>query len=725
MKVAIIYNKNMTEVIDRFGIQNKEIYNQKTVKMVFDALEAGGHNVELIDGNMHVIEGLQAFIPRVLEPGVLEGGKKGIVFNMAYGIQGESRYTHIPALLEMLGIPYVGSNPSGHALALDKGLTKIIMQKHGIPTPRFWSFSGPEEDMKNVEYPVIAKPATEAVSYGVRVVDNKEDLMKAVGLIKQEFRQNVLVEQFIRGREFAVGLLGNSPVETFPVLEIDLEKDPDAIQTVDDKKKKPRKKMCPAELPEEVAKEMKKLSVAAFNALGLRDFSRADIRMDENYNIYLLEINSMASLGKTGSYVHAASKAGYSYADLINKMLDVAFIRYFADTKLLYDKYSRSEKTPLHIRIRGFLRSHQNQTQELLRKIVNLNTQVRNVEGVNSFSSLMKKHLTAMGFSFQVIPQVEIGNILFFTNSQNGAYDILLLSNLDNATKIKDHEFFQKSGHKFFGTGIWEHKGGVIVMISALQALRFTRILRKMKIGILLTSDDTLQGKFAKKVIQEKAKQAKYVLGLHGATSNGGLVTSRSGAAVYHVEMNLRKRDDPCDVTTATNVYYRFIRKCVDLSNAEGGLVVFPSVSIMESAISECHAYAQASISVRFNDIDLLKSIDKKIRDFIPKKRKNIIDFQIEGGQRRPPMKKTEKVKSLWQTIKAIAERLDIDLREEQRWSSADICFVENDKYIIDGLGPVGGKPPKDREYIIHHSLLERGALLAMTLRELSRGVLE
>jgi D-alanine-D-alanine ligase len=120
-----------------------------------------------------------------------------------------------------------------------------------------------------------------------------------------------------------------------------------------------------------------------------------------------------------------------------------------------------------------------------------------------------------------------------------------------------------------------------------------------------------------------------------------------------------------------------------------------------------------------------LKSTDKKIRDLIPKKYKNIIDFQIEGGQRRPPMKQTEKVKSLWQTIKAIAEKLDIDLHEEQRWSSADICFVENDKYIIDGLGPVGGKPPKDREYIIHHSLLERGALLAIILRELSRGVLE
>jgi D-alanine-D-alanine ligase len=81
---------------------------------------------------MYIIEKLQEFMPRVIE-----GEQLGMVFNMAYGIQGESRYTHLPAMLEMLGIPYVGSGPEGHSLALDKVIAKIIMQKHGIPTPNF------------------------------------------------------------------------------------------------------------------------------------------------------------------------------------------------------------------------------------------------------------------------------------------------------------------------------------------------------------------------------------------------------------------------------------------------------------------------------------------------------------------------------------------------------------------------------------------------------------
>ena len=162
MKVAIIYNKDLSGVINVFGMQNKEVYNPQTVNKVAQALESGGHNVEVIDGNMQVIEKLQNFMPKVVE-----GEQMGMVFNMAYGIQGESRYTHIPSMLEMLGIPYVGSSPSGHALALDKVITKIILQKNGISTPDFWVFSSFDEDMSNVHFPVIVKPKMESVSFGL------------------------------------------------------------------------------------------------------------------------------------------------------------------------------------------------------------------------------------------------------------------------------------------------------------------------------------------------------------------------------------------------------------------------------------------------------------------------------------------------------------------------------------------------------------------------------
>ena len=715
MKVAIIYNKDFTRVINTFGMQNKEKYNPKTVKMVADALESGGHNVEIIDGNMHVIESLQSFMPKVLD-----GERMGMVFNMAYGIQGESRYTHLPSMLEMLGIPYVGSTPAGHALALDKVITKIIMQKHGIPTPNFWVYNSADEDMNDVLFPVIVKPKMEAVSFGLKVVYNVEDLRQAVRFIIAEFEQQALVEQFIRGREFAVGLIGNNQVEAFPVLEIDLENDPDAIQTVDDKRKKPRQKLCPAPISEKLAAEMKRWSIAAFKALGLRDFSRVDIRLDENNKIYLLEINSMASMGATGSYSHAARVAGYDYKALVNRMLDVAAVRYFADRA--HHEENTGKRIPPHVRTRGFLRGRQQPLEALLKKMINLNTYVRNFEGVNTLGNLVKKELSMLGFAHQSIPQVEIGNILSFSNTDDENVDLLLLGNLDNDVRTAKQEYYKLSGQKILGTGIWEHKGGLVVLIAALQALRFIKQLRKLKIGILLTTDDALQGRLSRSIVLQQAQYAKYIIGLHGAFLNGGVVTSRSGAAVYSLSMKLIDNDDAAHVALASKVFYKMIEDIVNMSDTKEGVVVAPHKMLFESNITEPFAHGEALISVRFNDADQMKEIDSKIKKIVPVRRyKNKLDFQLEGGVRRPSMLRSEGSVELYKTLKRIADKLDIRLREEHRWSSADISFIENNELKIDGMGPIGIKPSDKSEYILRHSLLERATLLAMAMMELSK----
>jgi D-alanine-D-alanine ligase len=714
MKIAIIHNQDLSGVINRFGIQNKEQYNPATVKRVSDALEAGGHNVEVIDGNMNVVQSLQEFMPRVMQ-----GERMGMVFNMAYGIQGESRYTHIPSMLEMLGIPYVGSSPAGHTLALDKVTTKIIIQKQGLPTPDFWVFSSPDEDMTKVEFPAIVKPKMEAVSFGLRIVHTQEELREAVKFIIDEFQQQALVEKFIRGREFAVGLLGNDSPEAFPVLEFDLGNDPDAIQTVDNKKQKPRGKICPADLPRELADEMIRISISAFKALQLRDFARVDLRMDQNQNIYILEINSMASLGPTGSYVYAAGKTGYDFKMLVNKMLDVGVIRYFAHHQLPDIPPTNDRKLTTSIRARTFLRNNQVNIEKILRQMVNINSYVRNVKGVNSIAAILMKYLAPLGFKLQVIPQVEVGNIFYFNNSENAETDVLLLGHLDDSTTLSDHTYFQESEQKLLGTGIWTYKGGLAVMVAALQALRYVRALKKIRIGILLTSDDTLQGKFAQSHVLQISHSARYVLGLHGASLNGGVITSRAGAAVYSCYMNLIKTEKAEDVSWAMGIFANVIHALTQLTDTNLGLVVSPWKTDMKSNITEHYAHGEVRLSVRFNEPDQVKLIDGKIKKIIPKKYLKLLDFQFEGGIRRPPMERTQQVDRLWKVMKKIAEKLDIRLLEEHRWSSADICFVDKNIPVIDGLGPVGDKSLNKTEYILRHSLLERAALLAMALREL------
>ena len=716
MKVAIIHNKDLSKVINRFGIQNKEVYNPKTVKRTAEALESGGHNVAIIDGNMDMIEALQEFMPKVVK-----GERMGMVFNMAYGIQGESRYTHIPSMLEMLGIPYVGSSPAGHALALDKAITKIILQRQKIPTPEFWVFSHPDEEMSDVVFPAIVKPKMEAVSFGLRVVRNNQELKEAVIHVIEEFQQQALVEEFISGREFAVGLLGNDPPEAFPVLEIDLRGNPDAIQTVENKKSAPMEKICPANIPPDVADEMIKISIQSFKALQLRDFARVDIRMDKDNNMYVLEVNSMASLGGTGSYVHAAGVTGYTFKKLVNKILNVGVVRYFSDFKISDEKKVEGEqKVTLPVRIRSFLRRRQDEIEKMLFQMVNINTQVRNVKGVNQLGNLITRYLSSLGFKLQIIPQLEVGNILYFSNNETVEVDILLLKHMDNSVPLSSQTYFVESEQKLHGSGVWEHKGGLTVMISALQALRFVRMLRKIRLGILLTSDDSLQGKYAQTHVSNFSRKAKYVLGLHGGSLNGGVITSRSGAAVYLFSMNLKKTEKSEDVAWSMGSFAKLINTLTDLTDTESGLVLSPWKTEMHSNITDLYAHGEAKLSVRFNNNEQFQAVDKRIQKIIPKKIQKLLDFQIEGGIRRPPMVRTDKNADLYKNIKVIADNLDIRLNEEHRWSSGDICFVNPQTPVIDGLGPEGFKGANKVEYILRHSLLERSALLAMILLELS-----
>ncbi len=713
MKVAIIYNKDIQGVINTFGMQNKEFYNEATVKKVAQSLEKAGHNVTILDGNKQIIERLENFMPRVME-----GEQMGMVFNMAYGIQGESRYTHIPSMLEMLGLPYVGSSPSGHALALDKVLTKIIWKNNNLPTPEFWVFNSAKEDLSSVKYPVIVKPKMESVSFGLRVVYNEQDLKEAIHFIVTEFDQQALVEQFIRGREFCVGLLGNSPAETFPVLEIDLEGDPDAIQTVDDKQKRPKRKICPADLPSDLTEKMQKLSIEAFKSLNLRDFSRVDIRLDEDHNIYLLEINSMASLGASGSYPTAAKVAGYDFESLATRMLDIASVRYFSNTVNGHQTNgSTNGKVSIEARMKSFIKTRQQQTEKLLKKLVDTDSYVRNVDGVNYCSELISHELSQLGFTYEIYPQLEVGNIMYFTNSFNKDVDYLILLPLDNRVKLAQHENFKEQDQYLEGTGIWENKGGIAIAVSALQVLRFTRNLKKIKLGILLITDSTIDGRYSKNIIQSKAEKAKKILAMSGSSKNSSLVLSRSGSAVYRYETKLINTHESENVSFTAMNFAKTIASIADISRNDKENVIAPYDIQFNSNIFKVNAHGSAGISVRFNSKETLDEIEKKIKKIISAQKKSkTYQTQFEGGIKRQAMEVSDSNKKFYKEIYTLAKKIDVRITKEHRWSSSDICHIEKDCPKIDGLGPVGEYLLTNNERIIRHSIIERSHLLALVL---------
>lgn len=717
MKVAVIHNADHTAVINKFGMQNKENYKPKTVEKVAKALEKGGHHVRVMEGDMYISERLSAFMP-----GNINHNRPGLVFNMAYGIQGQSRYTHIPAMLEMLGVPYVGSGPAGHALALDKVIAKVLFQRNNLPTPAYWVISEPDKLADGITFPAIVKPKMESVSFGIKIVYGLQELREASEYIIKEFSQEALVEEFIPGKEFAVGLLGNGNyLETLPVLEIDFRGDSYAIQTLEDKKNLNYGKLCPAPISENLALEMQDLARRAFNSLGLFDFARVDMRLDDNNNIYILEVNSMASLSQTGSYVTQAQAAGYSFDMLVNKMLESAAIRYFGpQMQLLSSHNTKKERTlPLSARIQGYLRNKAFAMEDSLKEIVQINSHVRNIEGVNECGRLITTKLNQLGFQNRVYSQVGAGDILHFSNYLFNESDIVLLCHMDIPYDIIHHNAYLEKGNYLLGPGIAENKGGIIVMLYALQALRYARVLRNLHCDILITSDDSLQGRYSKEIIKKVSEKSRIVLGLKHGGKDNTVVSARCGSGYYSLEVlgikpKINKPGQSREIQTLCNKIINLHK----LSDPEKGLYIDPLSLSAESSLGAAAYSSQGALRVRFQDSSAASEIDEKIRTLARKNNNPYIKIQLSGGINRLPTVNNEESSRLLEVARHMAQKLDLGIQEEYRWSSSDICHVPEGIGILDGLGPVGGDCRSPHEYILRNSLIDRAALLALIINE-------
>lgn len=346
MRIAVVRNRDNTGVIGRFGRASPEVYGKQSVQRVIDALRTGGHEVAVFEGDMSMLPALREFLPA----DQTTGKPGGLVFNMSYGVQGDCRYTHVPAMLEMAGVPYTGSSPLGHTLALDKVITKILMIEAGVPTPAFAVLAGRGGDVSRLRFPLVVKPRHESSSFGLRLVHGQHELDDAVEAIVSMYRQEALVEEYVPGREVAVGILGNGPGACLPLVEIDFAGCDVAMMTHADKMHKSDRepmRLCPAPVDTLLAERLRELALRTFAACHCRDYARVDIRLDPEGNPFVLEINSMASLGWGGAYVLAARQAGMSFSELVCSIVDAAHERYLGG-RAPVDR-SRADADDLHM----------------------------------------------------------------------------------------------------------------------------------------------------------------------------------------------------------------------------------------------------------------------------------------------------------------------------------------------------------------------------------------
>ena len=328
------YLCRMAIVYDRAHLKNTEekIYKKrpwmrgKSLRMIKETIKKRGFEVVTIASSKKLIDNLIS-------------KKVDIVFNLLVGGRGVCSQTFLPATLDFLGIPLTGSGVYGHALALDKSITKQILMSNGIPTPPSQVFHRPTEKLSSaLRFPLIVKPVAEGSSRGIyrdSVVDTERKLWSAVRRIFDRFNQPALVEEFIKGRELTIGIVGNKNPIFLAILETKTVSSElsggEKLFTIDLKTEEGYRtdRTVVANLSREQTINIQNLSIKAYEALRCRDYARIDFILDDNDVPWLIEANSMPGLFMNYSgYVASASKAGFSYPQLINKILDSVIERY-------------------------------------------------------------------------------------------------------------------------------------------------------------------------------------------------------------------------------------------------------------------------------------------------------------------------------------------------------------------------------------------------------------
>jgi len=329
MRIGLSYDLKETIAVQQTGSDDdtfEEYDSLETVELIAANLATEGNTVTMLGGG-------RDFLGKILHE------KVDFVFNIAEGRGvNRSREAQIPSILEMLDIPYSGSDPQCLAICLDKPLTKKLVSSGGVTTPN-WIVINDRQELHQIEacdlsFPAIIKPAYEGSSKGIRLTSVVKDAKEAIEVIESlldKYQQPAMVEEVILGDEVTVGIIGNYPPKVLGTMRIlPKRRSKYFIYNLDVKRNYLDlvEYECPAGLEEKVLDCVQVSSLRAFSVLGCRDFARVDFRISKEGLPYFLEINPLPGLGTHSDLVIMAEKMGWSHQSLINAVLNAARERY-------------------------------------------------------------------------------------------------------------------------------------------------------------------------------------------------------------------------------------------------------------------------------------------------------------------------------------------------------------------------------------------------------------
>jgi D-alanine-D-alanine ligase len=319
-RLRLGFTYNMKRVDSKSGSDAEAEYDPpETIDAIATAIESLGYEVVRLEANSEL-------------PQRLVEAKVDLVFNIAEGLSGRNREAQVPALCELVGVPYTGSDSATLALALDKSLAKRILRQHGILTPEFQVMETGREKLNlalQQKFPLIVKPNAEGSSKGVSstgVVDDEAGLRTQVKEIIDRYRQPALIEEYISGREFTVGLLGDKRPRVLPPMEICFKDASKSRPIYDYEIKQEWEKHvfyeCPAKLAPAELRLVERAARETFIALDCRDVARIDLRMSAQGQVYVLEVNPLPGLTPDYSdLVLICRAAGIDYRTLVAEIL--------------------------------------------------------------------------------------------------------------------------------------------------------------------------------------------------------------------------------------------------------------------------------------------------------------------------------------------------------------------------------------------------------------------
>jgi D-alanine-D-alanine ligase len=260
------------------------------------------------------------------------------VFNVCDDFEGHSLGAgRVAKVIEDMGFMTTGERAGVTEICMDKGRTKARLIERGTPTPSYQIYRQPDIPFI-LRFPVIVKPLVEDASFGIdfgSVVSCLPDLKARVSYILEKYRQPALVEEFVVGREIMVAILGNERLEFLPISEVDYSCIEDPLKQIltyeakwveDSPFYRATPVHCPADLPEELAWRIRLAAASAYKAAGIQDYGRVDMRL-ANGIPYVLEVNEAPDLAPGAGFANAALVAGYSYPQLVERILQIALHR--------------------------------------------------------------------------------------------------------------------------------------------------------------------------------------------------------------------------------------------------------------------------------------------------------------------------------------------------------------------------------------------------------------